>query len=80
MDLRRARSLVEASSFVQILEQRQGLRIACPEEIALRLGLTPKTVMHHSSSIYRKLGVRGRAEAVAHAYHTGMLSNRLTAG
>jgi glucose-1-phosphate thymidylyltransferase len=31
-------SLVEASHFVQILEQRQGMRIACLEEIALRLG------------------------------------------
>jgi glucose-1-phosphate thymidylyltransferase len=31
-------SLAEASNFVQILEQRQGTRLACPEEIALRLG------------------------------------------
>jgi DNA-binding CsgD family transcriptional regulator len=29
--------------------------------------------MHHSTNVYRKLGVRGRAEAVALAYRTGLL-------
>ncbi len=37
------------------------------KDIARHLGISPKTVMHHTSSIYRKLGVRGRAETVAWA-------------
>lgn len=42
-------------------------------EIATRLYLSPHTVKEHTSSIYRKLGVRNRAEAVKHAQRLGLL-------
>jgi predicted ATPase/DNA-binding CsgD family transcriptional regulator len=42
-------------------------------QIASDFFLSTNTVMHHSVSIYRKLDVRGRAEAVALAYRTGLL-------
>jgi DNA-binding CsgD family transcriptional regulator/tetratricopeptide (TPR) repeat protein len=41
-------------------------------EIAAELVVSVKTVMHHSVSIYRKLRVRGRAEATAYAVGHGL--------
>lgn len=35
-------SLLQASNFIQTIEQRQGLKVSCPEEIAYRMGfITP---------------------------------------
>jgi predicted ATPase/DNA-binding CsgD family transcriptional regulator len=44
------------------------------QQIGDQLRISPKTVMHHTMNVYRKLGVRGRAEAVAHALRTGLIS------
>ena len=35
-------SLLEASMFIETIEKRQGLKVACPEEIAYRLGYISK--------------------------------------
>ena len=35
-------SLMQASSFVQAVEDRQGMMISCPEEIAFRMGFITK--------------------------------------
>ncbi len=42
-------------------------------EIAATLGISTKTAMHHTTAIYRTLGVRGRSEAIAFALRTGLV-------
>jgi glucose-1-phosphate thymidylyltransferase len=58
-------SLIEASTFVQVLEQRQGLRIACPEEIALRQGyISPPAFLE----LARRSGNSGYGEYLRAVY------------
>jgi two-component system response regulator DesR len=49
-------------------------RGATNREIAADLFLSPHTVKEHTSALYRKLGVRNRAEAVQRAQRLGLLS------
>jgi DNA-binding CsgD family transcriptional regulator len=46
-----------------------------PEDIAARLVISVKTVGTHIEHIFRKLGVRTRAQAVAVAYREGFAEN-----
>lgn len=47
---------------------------ATNREIAERLYLSPHTIKEHTSSIYRKLEVRNRAEAVRRAQRLGLIT------
>jgi glucose-1-phosphate thymidylyltransferase len=49
-------SLIEASQYIQIVEQRQGLRICCPEEIAFRQGFISPEQLLAAARAYDKSG------------------------
>jgi glucose-1-phosphate thymidylyltransferase len=43
-------SLLEASQFIETVEKRQGLKVACPEEIAYRFGYLSREQLHNLGS------------------------------
>lgn len=45
-------SLADATQFVQVIQQRQGLKIACPEEIAFHQGRIERTKLGESIAKY----------------------------
>ncbi|MGN7719190.1 glucose-1-phosphate thymidylyltransferase RfbA [Chitinophaga sp. 22620] len=49
-------SLMQASQFVQVIEQRQGIKIACIEEIAYRKGFVNKTQLEELAKPLVKSG------------------------
>ena len=56
-------SLIDAASFVQTLEQRQGMKIACPEEIAYRMGFIDRSRLQE---LARSLCKSGYGEYLLH--------------
>ena len=49
-------SLINAASFVQTLEQRQGMKICCPEEIAYRMGYITQSRLIGLADALKKSG------------------------
>lgn len=56
LDTGQQAALLEAGNFVRIIEERQGLKIACPEEIAFSLGYISKTELLELAEPLKKSG------------------------
>lgn len=59
-------SLIEAASFVQMIEKRQGIKISAPEEIAFRYGWIDKEGLLMSAEKYGKSPYGQHLKAVAY--------------
>ena len=58
-------SLVEAADFVRMIEQRQGIKISAPEEIAYKNGWISREKLLESAERYGKSPYGAHLKAVA---------------
>jgi glucose-1-phosphate thymidylyltransferase len=56
LDAGKHESLLQASTFVQTVQERQGLMISCPEEIAYRMGFISATQLQEQARKYEGNG------------------------
>jgi len=64
LDAGRPDTLLQASQFIQVLQDRQGLMVSCPEEIAFRKGFIGKAEMKKIIADMGKNGYRDYLEAI----------------
>ena len=62
-------SLLEASNFVQTMEHRQGLKIACIEEIAYRKGFINRESLSSLAKLYQNSGYGKYLEQLLEDHH-----------
>jgi glucose-1-phosphate thymidylyltransferase len=63
-------SLIDAATFVQTLEERQGIKIACPEEIAFRRGFITRERLVELAGGLRKSGYGDYLMRIVESEHT----------
>jgi glucose-1-phosphate thymidylyltransferase len=63
-------ALLEASMFIETIEKRQGLKIACPEEIAYRMGFITAAQLEDIAASMRGNAYAGYLKEVLHAGRT----------